>query len=286
MLGGVYRLLNLWRLAMTSDIKTLLKGLVLRLTPQNILQLMKKVHYARSVRSISEKDEPELKVIRHLLAPGHHAADLGANVGVYTNCLSELVGMSGRVYSVEPIPLTFEILRFNVQTWRLKNVELINCAISDINGCATMEVPLYESGGENFYGARVVTEKVQHGPLRRVGVLSATVDSLFSELDPAIYFIKCDVEGHDLSCIRGAIQTIRNSKPAWLIEISGDPDDENSPAHETFAVLLGNGYEAYWFDGTTLRLRRSAKRSVNYFFLTDEHLRVLEQRGLPVERSG
>ena len=193
--------------------------------------------------------------------------------------------MSGRVYSVEPIPLSFEILRSNVQRWGLKNVELINCAISDINGHVTMEVPLYESGGENFYGAHIVTKEVRHLPLRKVVVPSATIDSLFSELDSVIYFIKCDVEGHELSCIRGAIQTIGNFKPAWLIEISGDPDDENSPAHGTFDVLLGNGYEAYWFDGTTLRVRRSTERSVNYFFLTDEHLRVLEQRGLPVERS-
>lgn len=266
-------------------IKTLLKVLVLRLTPQNILQLIKKIHYARSVRSISEKEEPELKVIRHLLAPGYYAADLGANIGVYTNCLSELVGMSGRVYSIEPIPLTFEILRFSVRRWKLKNVELINCAISDTEGYVTMEVPLYESGGENFYGARIATHEVQQQPLRRVRVPSTTVDSLFSELNPVISFIKCDVEGHDLKCIRGAIQTIRNCKPAWLIEISGDPDNEQSPAYETFGILGANGYEACWFDGTTLRVRRPRERTVNYFFLTDEHLRILEQRGLPVERS-
>src|SRR5262249_2235477 len=174
-----------WRAAITLDkmrIKTFLKGLVLRLTPESILQLMKKIHYARSLRSISERDEPDLKVIRHLLTPGHHAADLGANVGVYTKCLSELVGASGRVYSVEPIPLTFEILRFNVRRWGLKNVELFNCAISDINGHVTMEVPLYESGGENFYGSRIVSEEVQRWPLRRVVAPSATIDSLFSEL--------------------------------------------------------------------------------------------------------
>ena len=126
--------------------KTILKGIVLRLVPQGILHLIKKIHYARVLRSMSEEDEPDLKVIRHLVAPGHHAADLGANIGVYTKYLADLVGISGRVYSVEPVALTFDILRSNAHKLGLKNVELHNFAISDTNGYVTMEVPRYGWG--------------------------------------------------------------------------------------------------------------------------------------------
>ncbi len=176
------------------------------------MQFVKKIYYARHLRSISQNDEPDLKVIQYLVAPGHNVADLGAHVGVYTKYLSELVGISGRVYSVEPIPLTFDILRSNVRKFGLKNVELRNCAISDSDGYATMEVPRYDGGGENFYEARIAKEHAKH-LFRRIEIAALTVDSLLSELDSPIHFIKCDVEYHELSCLRGAVHTIQGSMP-------------------------------------------------------------------------
>ena len=63
--------------------------------------------------------------------------------------------LAGRRHSIEPIPVTFEILRANVRRLRLSNVVLMNCAISDVNGFATMEIPLWEAGGENLYMQRL-----------------------------------------------------------------------------------------------------------------------------------
>jgi FkbM family methyltransferase len=264
------------------NMKTVAKSLALRLIPETALHFIKKIHYARVLRSISETDEPDLRVLKHFVSPGHHVADLGANIGIYTKCLSELVGTSGRVHSVEPIPLTFDILRSNVRKFRLRNVELKNCAISDSDGNVTMEVPRFDGGGENFYGARIVSGHTGRS-CRQAVVPSYTVDSLFSELESPIHFIKCDVEGHELSCLRGAVRTIQSSKPAWLIEISSRPDDEKSTSYQTFRLLRESQYQAYWFDGSRLRVYRAGDTSVNYFFLRAEHLRVLRERDFPVQ---
>jgi FkbM family methyltransferase len=265
------------------DAKNIAKRIALRAFPERVLHFIKKVHYARVVRKLSENEEPDLKVVRHLVRMGNQVADLGANIGIYTKHLSELVGVAGRVYSVEPTSLTFDILRSNVRKLGLKNVELKNCAISDVDGYVTMEVPQYESGGENFYTAHVIRHQ---GPgfLRRSVVPSTTIDSLFSGMPSPLHFIKCDVEGHELSCVRGAVCTIHRSKPAWLIEISGNPDDEKSGSHQVFHLLLASGYQAYYFDGAKLRVRKTRDSSINYFFLCPEHLRVLEEREFPVER--
>ena len=99
---------------------------------------------------MSPGGEPDLKVVEHLIKPGDSVVDIGANTGLYTKRMSELVGRDGRVFSIEPVPLTFDILGFNVGKLGLTNVELINCAISDTNGSVIVEVPLYESGEENF----------------------------------------------------------------------------------------------------------------------------------------
>lgn len=256
------------------SLKTTLKRLALSILPERILQVIKKIRYARTLRSLSERDEMDFRVIRHLVNPGDYVVDIGANIGVYTKYLSELVGIDGCVYSIEPIPLTFDILLSNVKKLGLKNIEAINCAISDSNGSVIMEVPLYESGGENFYQAKIVCENTDNS-LRRVRVKSKTIDSLFSELPQDISFIKCDVEGHEFRCTKGAIDIIKNSRPAWLIEISGDPDDLKSTAYETFKLLNKEDYEAFWFDGSSLNRRRMGDKSVNYFFLAPEHLHAL-----------
>ena len=215
------------------NIKTIFKALVRSTLPERILQIIKKVYYGNLLRFFTEEDEVSFKVIKHLVGYGDCVIDVGANIGVYTKYLSELVGIPGHVYSVEPIPLTFEILRSNVMKLGLKNVKLINYAISDINESVTMEIPLYESGGENFYRAKIV-EGNTNSLLRRVRVESKTIDYLFSKLAYNISFIKCDVERHELNCIKGAMKVIEKSKPAWLIEISGDPDSLKSTSYEIF----------------------------------------------------
>ena len=170
------------------------------------------------------------------MEPGQYVADIGANIGVYSKYLSERVGPSGRVISVEPIPLTFLIsCAPTYGKLRLSNVEAKNCAISDTEGQVKMRVPKYNSGGENFYAARIENGEAGDS-VRSFAVPATTVaDALLSTL-PLIHFIKCDVEGHELNCIRGAMKTIERSKPAWLIEISGDMDDERSNSSQTFRL--------------------------------------------------
>lgn len=252
-----------------------IKRLALRYLPDLLLQKLKKIHYAKALRAAAENGEPDLKVVRHLVGAGSHVIDIGANFGLYTKFLSELVDVTGRVYSIEPVALTYEILTSNLKRLKLRNVEPFNMAISDDDGTKSMEVPLYASGGENFYEARIVKSS-SAAPNRAVEVPSRALDSLFGHLRN-IDFVKCDVEGHELACLRGARMILRKNKPAWLIEVSGNPDDSRSPAAELFRLLTSNGYMAMWFDGLHLRQRERGERSLNYFFLTRRHLRLIPE---------
>ena len=251
------------------------KQMALRFLPDRLLQRLKKIHYAKALRAASEGGEPDLKVVRHLVGRGSHVVDVGANFGLYTKFLSELVEPSGRVYTIEPIPLTYEILTSNLKRLKLRNVEPFNFAVSDDEGDVRMEVPCYRSGGENFYEARIVSSAAT-ASVRSVRVEARPLDALFGHLR-SIDFIKCDVEGHELACLRGAESILRKVKPAWLIEISGNPDDDESSAAEVFRMLRDSGYTAMWFDGLHLRLRERGDRSVNYFFLTRRHMRLIPE---------
>jgi len=251
------------------------KRIALKFLPDRVLQKLKKVHYAKALRASSNAGEPDLKVVKHLVGPGSNVIDIGANFGVYTKFLAEAVQASGRVYAIEPIPLTYEILTSNVKRLKLTNVEPFNVAVSDDDAEVSMEVPQFTSGGENFYEARIINRPAGHR-LRTVAVQARALDSLFGQAR-TIDFVKCDVEGHELACLRGASQLLKVQQPAWLIEISGSPDVAGSNAAEVFRIMAGYGYTPYWFDGRHLRQREAGDRSVNYFFLARRHLRLIPE---------
>jgi len=263
-----------------ASMQAVARRIVSTLLPDALQQVIRKAYYARLLKTLPADHEPEFTVVRCLVGPGDHVIDIGANIGVYTRYLSGLVGREGRVYSVEPVPPTFDILCSNIKRLGLSNVSPLNYAISDADGEVTMEVPLYATGGENFYRARIVTDSLSDS-LRRVRVTSRRIDSLLADLPGRISFIKCDVEGHERQCVSGARSAMSQVKPAWLIEIAGEPDDMNSDASATFQLLNQAGYEAYWFDGVRLRRRQPGDRSINYFFLSTQHLWMLRECGCP-----
>lgn len=263
-----------------SGIYSFIKTQCLVYLPEPLLQAIKVRHYARTVRSFAREDEPDLLVVEHLVERGAVAVDVGANIGVYTRALSEMAGDTGRVISIEPIPQTYKILTRNVRTLGAANVETLHAAVSDRSSRVVMEVPRYETGGEAYYQAHIVPDP--DGPAeasgnRRVSVRSVTLDHVL-EWAGRVDFIKCDVEGHELACVVGAAATIRRAGPAWLIEVSDDPDREGSASERLFGVLRAEGYEPWFFDSARLQRREPGDHSTNYFFLRQEHLDRLERR--------
>lgn len=259
-----------------------IKSLILSILPARVLLELKKLHYARALRKFSEEDEIDIKIVERIVKPGDHVIDIGANVGWYTKILSGLVGEQGSVYSIEPIPTTFKLLAFVTNRLRLNNVTLLNCGISSSNWTAIMEIPDYGTGGENYYRARVTTEEAATFRLRRYQSDMKSLDSLFADSPKRIAFIKCDVEGHEIHVIMGAAKLIAGYGPAWLVEISGNPDDEQSDAFKLCEILENEGYTTWWFDGCQLKRRSPGDKSINYFFLMDHHLSYLKAQGVSI----
>ena len=262
--------------------KGLIKTLFLNFSPRALLRLLKKWHYVRELENFNENDEKDLIVVKKLVEKGEVAVDIGANVGIYTKILSEKVMTTGHVYSIEPVPQTFSLLLHCVKKLGMANVKLFNIGISDSNRTVSMVVPPYASGGENFYMAHIVAGSHKDVNENTFEVKVKTLDSLFSELDEKITFIKCDVEGHEWPVICGARKTIERTKPAWLIEISDSPDTSSTDARKVFSYFQENGYLPFWFDGNILRKRTIGTISVNYFFLTQEHIRRVESAGIKI----
>lgn len=255
--------------------KVVLGRTITAVLPERALHRLKERYYAYLLSHLPEDwQERDTSVVRHLVSAGDTVLDIGASIGLYTKFLSDLVGPSGRVYSFEPNPPIYDYLSHNVKKLKLANVQLSNHALSDTKGTASIVIPRYRWGSECHYDATLETRRAGAG-CRSVEVTVGTLDSFLVDRREKISFIKCDVNYHELACLRGALQTLRRYKPAILIEVLRDPDKSGSQAAQVFELLAQDGYEGYWFDGAGLRKRRPGERSQNYFFLTPEHAGVL-----------
>ena len=282
---------------LSDKIRLLGRRVVFSLLSDSTAQSLKKHHYLKLLQNISPDDEPDLKIIDHIVKPGDSVVDIGANIGLYTKFLSHMIAVSdnsqdgsqkneqpeiiteGKVFSIEPFPQTFELLSYNTEELGLSNVELMNLAVSSHNGAVTMVLPSSLIGRETHYRASVVNEDSDTGsdaedtgPAEKFAdVQAATMDSLFANKAQDISFVKCDVEGHEPAVIAGAKQFLKKTDCAWLIEVSGNPDDEASQAFKLFKTMYGYGYTVWWFDGRELHPRKPGDSSVNYFFLKHQH---------------
>lgn len=225
------------------------KRLAINYLPGPFLRTAKRLHYRSSLKHYDLNAEPDLLGCKRLIAPGNTVVDVGANIGVYTRFCSEFVGPGGKVIAMEPVPETFSYLRSNVRALGLENVKCVNFAASDHDSnLDTMVIPQYPTGGANLYEAELSAEGNVH-------VKSAQLDTLFPSISPQL--IKCDVEGHEAACVKGALNLIRRCRPKWLMEVS---------RKDIFELFRSLDYAAFYFKDGGFREYRSTYVGPNLFF--------------------
>ena len=179
--------------------------------------------------------EPEIKLLKSLVDPQKDSIDIGANKGIYTYFLSKL---SRRVFAYEPNPELARVLAKAVPS----NASVCAIALSDTTGEATLSVPLVD----NFLYDQLGTLKATETTLERQG---RTYQVPLQKLDNCQYdnigFIKIDVEGHELSVIRGAENLIKTQRPNLLIEIEQKHHSELDIS-AIFAEIITLGYEGFF----------------------------------------
>ena len=230
-----------------------LKQIALKYLPGPALRFVRARHYQNLLKYYNIKDEPDLLACKAFICPGDTVLDIGANIGVYTRFCSEFVGPSGHVFALEPIPETFSYLTRNVRYLGLSNVVCHNFAASDQDSNhARMNLPSYATGGTNLYQAEL-------SDTGNIPVRTVRLDELFSTLCPK--FIKCDVEGHEVYCIRGALQLIARCRPIWMVEV-------HTP--HVFEIFASLDYDTLVWDRNSFRYATPNDKPHNHFFFPKE----------------
>jgi FkbM family methyltransferase len=160
------------------------------------------------------------------LTSGMTVLDVGANVGSFTLLASRLVGPTGRIIAVEPVPENWGCLAKFIDENHLGNVETAEIALGDQNGELLLDLGA-KSGGHSAVLRRTG---------RYISVPQRTLDSLVEEFTIRdLGFMKIDVEGYEPEVLRGAEETIRRTRP--IIAVSA----YHLPEHQELLPSLISG---------------------------------------------
>jgi FkbM family methyltransferase len=161
------------------------------------------------------KDNPhergEVKFLESVVEEGMNVIDIGANVGITTVAVAKKIGRRGKLYSFEPVPEYFDILKKNISSNRLENVKAYELAVTNRVG----KVDFYQKG---------LSSGIVFGEgAKKFEVSTTNVDKfLIEEKTEKIDLINMDCEGSELLVLKGAKETLCKNKVKIFCEVHHD----------------------------------------------------------------
>ena len=161
------------------------------------------------------KDNPhergEVKFLESIVKEGMNVIDIGANVGITTVTVARKIGRRGKLYSFEPTPEYFNILKENISSNGLENVKVYELAVTD------------QVGRAPFYQKELSSGIVFEEGAKKFEVSTTSIDRFLSEEKiERIDLINMDCEGSELLVLKGAKETLRKNKVKIFCEIHHD----------------------------------------------------------------
>jgi FkbM family methyltransferase len=189
----------------------------------------------------------EAKMILRLSSNCPLFIDIGANVGVWTLALAA-AHLEAHVYCLEPTPGIFSVLQNNIALNRLQNVTSEQLAISNSDGFLSFEITKKNSIYNRLAPSKKSAEDLHRGRFtnsRTIKVRSIRLDDFCrARCIHRIGFLKIDVEGAEVSVLKGAENLLR-TRAVDLIWLEVEPDNlrEMGDSVDDLAAVMKNvGY--------------------------------------------
>jgi FkbM family methyltransferase len=145
--------------------------------------------------------------------------DVGAYVGFYA-LLAALANSRSQVIAFEPMPDNAERVRRHLRLNRLDNVELVEAAVSAVDGSAE----LFHLAGDHPCSTSLVRGFMPSDPSVRASVVpTIALDSLLAERNVArVSLVKLDIETAEPDAVRGMRRTLERDHPPIICEVLSD----------------------------------------------------------------
>lgn len=180
---------------------------------------------AKGLSVVLNLTEPEQLEMARKLAPSVGVCwDIGANVGLYTLLLSRY---SMHVFAFEPLPRNIWYLARTLEVNGVTNATIVPCAVSDFVGLSAFQE-----------GANSAEGRLDNEGRQPVAVISG--DAFASTYGVVPSLVKIDVEGGELSVLKGANKLLLNHKPTIFLSTHGE-----SRKVDCFSFLRNVGYSQF-----------------------------------------
>lgn len=162
--------------------------------------------------------------------------DVGANVGGFIRLCHSIFGVEGRRYvCFEPSAATFASLKQTTQDW--PEVATRHMALGDKPGELTLYSDSVGSGLASLYKRQIdhFGIKMTMSETVKVSTLDAVADELSLE---RVHYLKLDVEGHELQCLKGGERLIGEGRVDFIqFEFGGANIDSRTYFRDFWALL-------------------------------------------------
>lgn len=192
---------------------------------------------------IEKKYEPEIvSLVKENVSNSFDAINVGANIGIFTILLAQLIKKTNTVLAIEPTPIAFSYLKNNLKINNLNNVYCYNGICSDVQGNYNLNIipgkEEYSSLSKSQYLLNIKSN------IETLTVPAKTLDSLATEFNIKPGLIIIDTEGAEMKVLKGAIQVIEYYHPIIISELDDDMlRKQDSSASEILKFLDDIGYK-------------------------------------------
>ena len=150
-----------------------------------------------------------LEIARKEIKKGDVVLDLGANIGYHTINFSRMVGENGKIFSFEPEPNNFELLKKNVEVNNCKNVTLVKKAVSNKNGRSRLYLSEENTADNRTFNSGDDRKFIEIDEIK--------LDDYFKNFGKKINFIKMNIQGSEIAAIEGMKNIITKQKQLKIL---------------------------------------------------------------------
>lgn len=169
--------------------------------------------------------------------------DVGAHYGFFTLLVANECKPE-KIFSFEPVPVNYEILLKNIELNQLVNIEARQEAVSDEVGKKLLEIS-EASDNCGFYG------HTNAKTINQIQVDTVILDDILAQFIDKDIFIKIDVEGAELSVLRGMQKIIEKCLPKLRLIVEYNPKLLRRAGFEPVELvkyLFSIGFQVYLID--------------------------------------
>lgn len=221
-------------------------------------------------------EEEELSMQFQLIEDNDVVFDIGGNYGWYSIHVAKKFPKN-KVFSFEPVPKTYSILKENIELNQASNIQPINIGLSNKKGEFVFycDPELTVNASLNNVKESINVVEV----VCKVDCLDQFVtDNKIDKLD----FIKCDIEGAELFALLGAKESLKKFKPKlfvemlrkWSLKFDYHPND-------IIEFLRELGYKCFTINNDSLEEILTVTESTidtNFVFLhTQNHVHLIKK---------